>query len=426
MNAPPLPCPVCGGRRGRPCLDIPDVPVACNVLWPTARAARAAPRGDLRLCFCPDCAHVHNAAFDPARLDYDADYENSLHFSPRFQAYAETLADRLIARHGLRGRDIVEIACGKGDFLRLLCARGGNRGHGFDPSYPSGPDREAIGGGIRYRREYFDPARLETAADLIVCRHALEHMPRPTEFLTRLRAGLRAGLTTGGGTALFFEVPNAMHSLRDLGVWDFIYEHPQYFTGHSLAQAFALAGFAVERVEAAFGGQYLCLHARPAPAGDPADGERTDSERTTAGAAAGAAARPAGGQAGDDPRADDPAVVAGFAERLGEVYAAKVAHWRARLAELAAAGRTAAVWGAGSKGITFLNVLPAAGVITRVVDVNPRKQGRFVPGPGLPVVAPAELAARPPDLVVVVNPLYREEIAGMLAAAGVSAELAEV
>ena len=67
-------------------LEIPGVPVLCNVLSATPEEARAVPRGDLRLGFSPASGHVYNYAFDPALLAYSQAYENSLHFSPRFQA----------------------------------------------------------------------------------------------------------------------------------------------------------------------------------------------------------------------------------------------------------------------------------------------------------------------------------------------------
>ncbi|MCA9990344.1 MAG: hypothetical protein KDE29_05015, partial [Anaerolineales bacterium] len=113
----------------------------CNVLWPTPAGARQAPRGDIQLHFCPTCGHVFNADFDPALMAYDQAYENSLHFSDRFQQYATALASDLVARYGLQGKDIVEIGSGQGDFLQLLCELGQNRGVGFDPSYDPGAVR---------------------------------------------------------------------------------------------------------------------------------------------------------------------------------------------------------------------------------------------------------------------------------------------
>ena len=104
-------------------------------------------------------------------------------------------------------------------------------------------------------------------------------------------------------------------------------------------------------------------------------------------------------------------------------YAAKRDEWRARLGALAAAGQRGVVWGAGSKGVTFLNATGAGEEIAAVVDINPRKQGKYVAGTGQRIVAPAELAALRPDFVIIMNANYRAEIAGMLAEVGVKAEI---
>ncbi|MEL6645854.1 MAG: hypothetical protein AAFQ79_18125, partial [Pseudomonadota bacterium] len=80
------------------------------------------------------------------------------------------------------------------------------------------------------------------------------------------------------------------------------------------------------------------------------------------------------------------------------------------------------IWGAGSKGITLANVIGGedAGLVA-LVDQNPRKHGKFIPGAGLPVVAPDDLATIKPDCVVISNGLYLDEIQSQLSALGVEA-----
>ncbi|WP_287374602.1 hypothetical protein [Mesorhizobium sp.] len=67
-------------------------------------------------------------------------------------------------------------------------------------------------------------------------------------------------------------------------------------------------------------------------------------------------------------------------------------------------------WGARSNGITFVNVVPEGARIRALVDVNPRKQGRFAPGTGTAVVGPESLRGRPVRSIIVMNPLYRDEV----------------
>ena len=83
----------------------------------------------------------------------------------------------------------------------------------------------------------------------------------------------------------------------------------------------------------------------------------------------------------------------------------------------------AVVWGAGSKGVTFLNIFKNHDSLEYVVDINPHKQGKFVPGTGQPIVDPPFLSSYKPDVVFVMNPLYRQEIAARLADLSVQADL---
>lgn len=383
-------CPCCAAPSPRSLEPIRGVPVLCNVLHADRDAARAAAAGDLDLRFCESCGHLWNAAFAPDRVTYDAEYENSLHYSARFQAFARALAADLAARHGLAGGTVVEIACGKGDFLGLLREAGAARAVGFDPSFE--PDRHGEVPGVEVRRELFTAATAgDLSCDLLCCRHALEHMADPVDFL-RLIHGALAG---SPAAPVYLEVPNGFWTLRDLGVWDLIYEHPQYFSARSLATAMARAGFAPEAVDEAFGGQFLGCRAvrRDGPVAAP----RTDlADPAALGARFDAAAR----------------------ERRG-AWAERLAGWRRE-------GRRAVLWGAGSKGVTFLNVLGAGEEIAGVVDINPHKQGRYVPGTGHPVLAPDAVAAVDPVAVVVMNPLYRDEIGADLAARGCRPELLTV
>jgi FlaA1/EpsC-like NDP-sugar epimerase len=120
---------------------------------------------------------------------------------------------------------------------------------------------------------------------------------------------------------------------------------------------------------------------------------------------------------------DTAAVVSRYAEEFAAVYAEKVAFWRRTLEELRRQGKRAVVWGSGSKGVTFLNTLAAGETITHVVDINPRKHGRFVAGTGQEIISPDRLASLKPEIVIIMNSIYREEIGGTLHSLGVHAEI---
>ena len=81
------------------------------------------------------------------------------------------------------------------------------------------------------------------------------------------------------------------------------------------------------------------------------------------------------------------------------------------------------MWGAGSKGVTFLNMLKVHDEIEYVIDMNPRKQSRYVPGTGQRIVSPEELRHAQPDLIIVMNAIYRNEIRQMMSSMHVRAPL---
>jgi len=395
--------PVCPESASIPLIDMDNVPVHCNVLWPTREAALSAPRGDIRLTYLPACGHTYNPAFDAALMEYTQEYENSLHFSPHFQEYATALANGLIAKYDLYGKDIVEIGAGKGDFLIMLCAMSGNRGWGYDPSYVPEPGYTAPN--VTFVEDFYTEKYIDQRADLIVCRHVLEHIEDPDAFLAQVRRAVGEQQSV-----VFFEVPNALWTLRRGGIWDVIYEHCSYYSPSSLAHLFQRHGFRVLAVNEVFGGQFLTIEATPAGVEPASDAAATGGNGQV----------PAGSAAIS---ADDLLALTADAHAFAASYAAKRDEWRARLRELAAAGQRGVVWGAGSKGVTFLNATGAGEEIVAVVDINPRKQGKYVAGTGQRIVAPTELATLRPDFVIIMNANYRAEIGEMLAEVGVAANV---
>ena len=356
-----------------------SVPVHCNVLCATREAALDAPRGRIELGFCENCGLIYNRAFEPERLEYTLGYENSLHFSPQFQNYVTALAERLITSHDLVGKDIIEIGCGSGEFLAELCRDGRNRGVGFDPSYDESLD-ETARSTVRIMRDEYSEKYTNRRADLICCRHVLEHVARPDAFLRSVRRAAFAA----GDPLVYFEVPDGLWTLRDLGIWDIIYEHCSYFTRPALINLFKRTGFRPSDCYSSFGGQFLSIEAT------------------------------AGRSAPAEPELDIGAV-RGHVASFSAHYERKMSMWEESLSSLLRAEKRIAIWGAGSKGATFLNTIPRAGEVHTVVDINPRKQGNYVPGTAHVVRGPDSLESGEVDVVLVMNPLYEYEIRTELA-----------
>ena len=375
-------CPACAGADGVAFWRAERVPALCHGLCDSRAAALNVRRGTIELTLCRDCGLVYNRAFDPTRLSYSGQYENALHFSPRFRQYADGLAEHLVTTRGVRGGRVMEIGCGDGYFLERLCRLGGNQGLGLDPAHDV--QRSALNDDVDVRivASPFD-AQMVSAfpADLICCRHVLEHLEDP---LTLLRT-LRAALDGREQTMVYFEVPNLLHTLERMGIWDLIYEHCVHFTPATLRRLFRMAGFEAIDSGDAYGRQFAWIEAVPAR-GEPTEGDR---------------ALP--GQLED--------LVTSF-----DVWChARMSQMRERLQHYAEASNPALVWGAGSKAVTMLNVLGLDdATVPAVVDQNPRKHGHYVSGTGQRIIAPEEVPRWQPPAVVVMNPLYRAEVAQQL------------
>lgn len=387
-DLPNVTCTVC---ESSPCMDvlkIPEVPVHCNVLCSRRDEALDAPTAQISLVFCETCGHLFNSAFDARLMSYGPTYENSLHCSPRFQRYATTLASNLITRYALRGKTIVEIGCGGGEFLELLCQRGANRGLGFDPACPRSSNGSAATGSIVFVPDSYSAKYADCPADLVCSRHTLEHIEDPRGFLLRLREVIGEHRKT----PVFFEVPNALLMIRELGIWDIIFEHCSYFSRSSMAHLFSSCGFTVVRVSEGFGRQFLRIEARPARA------KASDNRRI----------------------GHRPSALAHEVERFRRRFQKKIEFWRGRLGK-SLAERRLVVWGAGSKGVSFLNALGVRDQIQYVVDINPRKHGMYVPRSGQQIAPPEFLKEYRPDAVIVMNPIYRNEIRAWTRALGIDA-----
>ena len=381
-----LRCRSCGAGGMRLFHQVEKVPVHCCQLLPSREAALRAPTAPLHLAFCDVCGFIQNAAFDPLLIDYSADYEDSQAYSPRFKSFARSLAERLIETYQLRNSDILEIGCGKGDFLVLCCELGGNRGIGIDPACQPERVESGVAGRIRFIRDFYSPRYSDLKADLLCCRHTLEHLPQTREFVQMVRESLE----DSRHTVVFFEVPDVSRVLEELAFWDLYYEHCSYFSLASLARLFRSCGFDVLRLSKEFGDQYLLIDAR---ASEGSTDERFEGTR-------------------------DVEELAHLVHRFAEEFPRVIEHWRTRFAALQRERRHTVLWGGGSKAVAFSSTMQLHDEVDYVVDINPHKQGMYLAGTGQQIVAPSFLKQYRPDLVVVMNPIYAGEIRATLEAMG--------
>jgi SAM-dependent methyltransferase len=385
----PLRCRSCGSAGMSVFYEMKGVPVhSCLLLNDQAEAVNF-PRRNIALGFCESCGFIQNTIFDPAMLRYSSAYEEQQSFSPRFNAFAEALCQDLIQRYDLRQKKVVEIGCGKGDFLVLLCELGKNHGIGIDPSYIS---ERVASENVDFIQDFYDERYANLSGDLICCRHTLEHIPDTYEFMRTVRRSVG----DRRDCVVFFEVPDVGRVLREIAFWDIYYEHCSYFTLGSLARLFRKTDFDVIRLAKEFDDQYLILDARPGHATT-----RLEAEEDL-----------------DELRRDVDFFATNYSKRLGK--------WRERVDQIRQKKQRAAIWGSGSKCVSFLSTLGVTDEIGMIVDINPHRHGRFLAGSGKLISSPEALREYRPDVVIAMNPIYCEEIGRDLKRMGLGPELSAV
>jgi len=383
-------CPVCKSSSAALFLERKQVPVHQNLLMQDARSAEEIPRGDLNLVVCEECGFVFNELFEPSNLMYGAAYDNTQTCSPLFNQYIDGLVHSLIFERGVRNCRIIEVGCGKGLFLRKLveARSSGNSGYGFDPSY-EGSDVD-LEGRLKFERCFYGPQCADVTADVVICRHVIEHLPDPLSLLSTIRQALMKS----PHAKVFFETPCVEWILRNRIIWDFFYEHCSYFNTDSLTAAFQIAGFKIGGVQKVFAGQYLWLEA---------------------------------GVSVENPEVTKKHVpIPYLAKEFGAIERDLRRALSNEIRRLTARGGVA-LWGAGAKGVTLANLVdPARKLIACVVDLNPSKQGHYIPGTGHPIVGYQELAKYGVKTAILMNPNYNQENRDFLGEAHLDVELVDL
>ncbi len=399
-------CPCCGGRKVETFYEVKGVPVNSVLQLPTREEAVAFPTGDISLGFCNDCGFVYNTAFQAERLEYSDRYDPTQAFSPTFNEWHRELAQRLIERYGLRNKKVIEIGCGKGEFLNMLCELGDNEGTGFDPAYVPARDVDRGKTRAKFVSDFYDDRYVGERGDFVCCKMTLEHIQPAAEFVGKVRKAVGED----PNTVVFFQVPDVERILEELAFWDVYYEHCSYYSLGSLGRLFRRSGFEVLDLQREYENQYLMVEARPAK------GQR----RTPL------------------PQEDDLKRLRALAVSFKERLAKQQREWQEKLSDYRRDGRKVVIWGSGSKGVAFLTTLglgeaaqaaqkragrSSAHAVEYVVDINPHRQGYFMAKTGQKIVGPAFLEEYRPDVVIVMNPVYEREIRVDLATRGLDPEV---
>lgn len=373
---------------------VPDVPVNSVLLMRSKEQALTFPRNDIELAFSDSSGFITNRVFNEELVNYSSEYEETQGFSGTFSAFHKRLAEDLIDRYNLRNKTVVEIGCGKGEFLSLLCELGPNKGVGFDPAYHPERNTSEAKSRIEFITDFYSEKYSEYAGDFVCCKMTLEHIPDVASFI----GTVRRSIGDAPETVVFFQVPEVRRILTDLAFWDIYHEHCSYFSKGSLGRLFRSQGFDVNRLWTDYDDQYLMVEARPS-VGPPSAPLPEEDDM-------------------DDLRRE----VADFTKRIGP----RLDAWRTALNGMYEAGQRVILWGGGSKAVAFLTTLGIVEAVECAVDINPHKHGTYLAKTGHEIVGPAYLKANPPDTIVIMNPIYHDEIQRDLDAMNLSPRIVHI
>jgi hypothetical protein len=342
----------------------------------------------MALTLCDDCGYIFNAAFVPDNTEYSESYEASQGASRVFMAWLERMAAEFVKRNDLYGKTIFEVGCGQGEFLAMATRESKGKGIGIDPAYKPGFVSDKDAERIEFINDFYSEKYTDTKFDAIAHRHTLEHIIKVVPHVRLVLSGARKN-----GAKVFFELPEMKRILMDLAFWDIYYEHCNYFTPGSLARLLRREGLGITHLATEYSDQY-CL-------AEGVMGLKTDKL----------------------PLEDDLDEI----KKLVDQFTVEFPRRMEELGNVVAASKRPVIWGAGSKGTSFLTNLGLdLSRLGLVVDIDKHKHGTYMAKTGQPVQGPDALIDYQPDLVVAMNSIYLKEIQADLDSRKLKAKLVGV
>jgi hypothetical protein len=329
---------------------VEDLPVFQQFMYDNKESALNCPKGNLLLVEDLLTGLIYNQLFNPKLMNYDKNYQNEQGFSSVFNNHLEFVSS--IIEQQIGKNSIIEIGCGKGLFLELL-EKMEFEITGFDPAYE--------GSNINIVKAPFEQ-KSHLKAEGVILRHVLEHIKTPYDFLTNI------SLANNEKGKIYIEVPCFDWILNNNAWYDIFYEHVNYFRLSDLKNMFSK----VYDSGKLFGDQYIYIVADLASLKEPVYNKNNSIIIPDA--------------------------------FMNNNYSTN---------QNINSNKKSFVWGGGSKGTIFTLLKNRSGYkIDGIVDINPAKQGKYIPAVGEKVISPEQAAKKFPERsnCYVMNSNYLNEI----------------
>jgi SAM-dependent methyltransferase len=330
--------------------EVEDLPVFQQFMYDNKESALNCPKSNLMLVEDLSTGLIYNQLFNPELMNYDENYQNEQGLSPTFINHLESVSK--IIEQKIGQHSIIEVGCGKGFFLELLQKKEFEI-TGFDPAY-EGSNNSIIKAAFEQKSSF--------QAKGVILRHVLEHIKNPYEFLENIR------LANDGKGKIYIEVPCFDWILKNNAWYDIYYEHVNYFRLSDLKNMFSV----VHDFGRLFGDQYIYIVADLASLRIPIYDKNNSI-------------------------------------KFPEDFIKNIHSMNENLNP----NKKSFVWGVGSKGMIYSLLKRRSGSkIDGIVDINPAKQGKYIPAVGEKVLTLKDAFKKFPEgsNCYVMNSNYLDEI----------------
>lgn len=335
----------------KPLLHLNAVPPIQNSFFDTRQEAQNFTSAELEVLWCEFCQHV--SIEKTHSIEFSGSYDNTQTASQfAVNQYRAIICD-IEQQIPDKNSYIVEIGCGRGDLLDMLKKVGYQNLKGFDPAAPFEND-------IISNKYWDDNVSQIRDVDLIIARHTIEEIAEPNAFIRLVVNTLKLN------AYIYCEITNASHVLNEsaAGIFSVFPEYSNLFSSHSITTLCARHGLSVEKITSINKGEWLGI----------------------------------------------------WAKKNRKMYNESVDDYlytvRKKLLDLP---KPIVLWGAAGRGGNLLSFLKISlDEIEFVVDINPLKQGLFIPPFGQKILSPNQLANVNAKTVLVSNKKYKNEISKMV------------
>ncbi len=372
-------CRHCHSQITRKLIDLGSAPPS-NAYLTRVTLNRPEKWFPLKVVICDSCWLVQAEAYSRAAELFNEEYAYFSSFSYQWLKHAETYVNAMVERFALTKESfMIEVASNDGYLLQYVKQRG-IRCLGVEPTASTAAAARLKG--IDTIEEFFGTelaSRLASSgkqADLIAANNVLAHVPDINDFAKGFSILLKPG-----GVATF-EFPHLLNLIKEVQFDTIYHEHFSYLSLNTVNAIFSANGLNVFDLEEhpTHGGS-LRVFAQRADTGRHALTSRLlemlELEQLS-------------GMRSDAFYSDFQSK----AEKVKDDFLVFLLEARRR-------GEKVAAYGAAAKGNTLLNF---AGVrpdlLPYVVDKNPSKQDKFMPGSRIPIVDESRLQLEKPDYVV--------------------------